>query len=345
MSTILNLAEAGYLPDGLVRIGIKRLLQKRLEREGVSNFEATRLAEQDLVDQLKSGPLAVEQDKANQQHYEIPAEFFSLVLGERRKYSACYWSKEARTLGQAEIASLEQVCERAGLRNGMQILELGCGWGSLTLWMAEHYPDSQILAVSNSRPQKEFILAECQRRGLRNVEIQTADVSLFKPEDRFDRIVSIEMFEHFRNHAELLSRIETWLKDDGKLFVHIFCHKNATYLFEPESEDDWMARYFFSGGIMPSDSLLLYYQDRLQVERHWRLSGDHYAKTAHAWLENLDRNKSQVLELFARVYGVSASKKWLQRWRIFFLSCEELFAFNSGNEWWVSHYLFSKRVH
>jgi cyclopropane-fatty-acyl-phospholipid synthase len=225
----------------------------------------------------------------------------------------------------------------------MEILELGCGWGSLTLWMGEHYPRAKITAVSNSSSQREYILKQCAERGLKNVEVLTADMNVFEPGRTFDRVVSIEMFEHMRNYKELMARVSRWLKPAGKLFVHIFVHREFPYLFEEEGAKNWMGRHFFSGGIMPSDDLLLYFQDDLAIENQWRLNGNHYRLTAEAWRKNMDSARGEIMDLFEKIYGPGEARKWFGRWRIFFMACEELFGFKEGNEWWVSHYLFAKR--
>jgi len=259
------------------------------------------------------------------------------------KYSACYWPPGVRSLDEAETAMLELTCRRAQVEDGMEILDLGCGWGSLSLWIAARYPQCRVLAVSNSHSQGSFIQSSYEQRGLHNIKVMTSDMNHFVPEKQFDRIISIEMFEHARNWERLLSRIESWLKPAGKLFVHVFSHRRLAYTFQEEGEDNWMGRYFFSAGMMPSDSLILYHQRDLAVEAHWRLSGIHYEKTARAWLANLDANREQIMSVLQDVYGSKDAKHWLQRWRIFFLACAELFGYRSGTEWIVSHYRLAKR--
>jgi cyclopropane-fatty-acyl-phospholipid synthase len=293
-----------------------------------------------FIAQLRQSPIAIRPDAANAQHYEVPAEFFRLVLGPQMKYSCALWHAGTEDLSEAEEAMLDLTCQRACLEDGQDVLELGCGWGSLSLFMARRFPNSRILAVSNSHSQKQFIDAEAARRGLANLTVVTADMNDFSTDLRFDRIVSVEMFEHMRNYAELLRRIASWSRPGALLFVHVFAHCRFAYPYEVRDATDWMAQHFFTGGVMPSDDLLLYFQESFRIRAHWRFSGVHYEKTSEAWLERLDRNKKEVLDLFAAVYGKDEARRWIVRWRVFFMACAEMFGFAGGNEWIVSHYLF-----
>lgn len=340
--SLIDLAERGVLPDSLIRIGIRRLCRLRLVEESGQGAEDRYARFWRLLEELRTSAIAIETDAANEQHYELPPGFFQLALGEHLKYSSCYYPQGTETLDQAEAAMLRLTVEHAALENGQDILELGCGWGSLTLWMASHYPDSRITAVSNSAPQREFILQQAADRGLGNVNVITADVNHFEAPDQYDRVVSVEMFEHMRNYGQLLTRVHDWLRPGGKLFVHIFCHRELMYPFEVEGEDNWMGRYFFTGGLMPAADTLLYFQDQLKLEEKWLLSGTHYQRTSEHWLQNMDRKRDQILPVLEETYGKDQAACWFQRWRMFFMSCAELFGFDDGKEWLVAHYRFQR---
>lgn len=344
MQSAIQLAEKGLIPDPLLRIGIRRLLAKRLEDCRTSTAESESDFYTQFVQHMKQAPLALHTSDANSQHYEIPTAFFKTCLGPRMKYSSCYFKTPDTTLGQAEEAMLTLTCERAQIFDGAEILELGCGWGSLSLWMAEKYPKARITAVSNSASQKSYIDSVAQSKGFKNLQIVTCDMNEFSTDQTFDRVVSVEMFEHMRNYRLLFERISSWLNDSGKLFFHIFCHAQFTYPFETEGEDDWMGKNFFTGGIMPSYSLPLAFQEHLQIERQWKVDGTHYAQTSEEWLKALDRNTKQALTVFSQNGAPDKPDVMVNRWRIFFLSCAELFRYNEGREWFVGHYLFSKRI-
>jgi cyclopropane-fatty-acyl-phospholipid synthase len=333
--------ERGWVPDGVVRLGIRRLLNQRLADVGAGNAVRTQQLRREFIAAMRGAELAPQADKANQQHYELPAAFFGTVLGEHRKYSSCYWPEGVHTLEQAEAAALALTCERAGLADGQQILELGCGWGSLSLWMAEHYPASRITALSNSASQREYIEARARARGLCNLQVLTRDMNLFDTDRRFDRIVSVEMFEHLRNWPRAFAHVARWLRPEGRFFMHVFAHVGAPYAFEARDASDWMSRHFFSGGMMPSEDLAPRCQDALRLLDRWRWDGTHYQRTAEAWLHNMDRGRRGLRPLFEATYGHEA-ELWWQRWRLFFMSVAELFGFESGQRWVVSHYLFER---
>ena len=339
----ISLAESGKIPDSLVSYGIERACAQRLReiRGQYSQDPAGELAK--FIEHLNQAPIAESTKEANQQHYELPPEFFELVLGPRKKYSGCEWSTGVSTLEEAEKVALDTVVSRAEIEPGQTILELGCGWGSLTLFMAEKSPTVAIVAVSNSASQREYIESQCRIRNLKNVRVVTADINVFEPKTRFDRIVTVEMLEHVRNYSALFAKIRNWLADDGKLFVHIFRHKDFAYLFETEGSQNWMGRHFFTGGVMPSHNLLMKAQDSLAIEREWEINGMNYAQTADAWLDNMSRNQAQIMNVLESVYGSQNAAKWYQRWRMFFIACRELFGFAEGTEWGVSHYLFKMK--
>jgi cyclopropane-fatty-acyl-phospholipid synthase len=336
------LLDRGLLPDALIRFGIRRLLAERLQSEWrkAEADPAARLEQ--WVSRLSAEPVAVETDAANRQHYEVPADFYRHVLGPHLKYSGGFWPTGAATLAESEEAMLALTTSRARIADGQAVLDLGCGWGALSLYLTERFPACRILAVSNSKSQGAFIAAEAAKRGLLNVRHQVADVNRFDTEERFDRVVSVEMFEHVRNYAVLFDRIASWLHPGGHLFVHIFCHRELTYAFEDEGAGDWMARHFFTGGLMPSAALLPAFGGPFALAEQWEVPGTHYQKTSEAWLRQLDASREPVVALFENVYGQGQGRFWLERWRIFFMACAELFGAAGGEEWRVQHYLFGR---
>lgn len=343
MKTALKLVEKGLVPKPLLRHGIRKLLRERLVEQAALYDDEPSGALDAWMQHMRSSAVAQVPELANQQHYEVPPEFFQQALGARLKYSSGFYETETSSLDQAEEAMLALTCQRAELRDGQSILELGCGWGSLTLWMAERFPESCILAVSNSAPQRQHIMDRAQERQLTNLQVITCDMNDFSTDARFDRVVSVEMFEHMRNWELLLKRVHAWLKPEAKVFLHVFAHNRYAYPFEVRDESDWMSEHFFSGGMMPCPELFRRLETPFEVEAEWRVSGTHYARTAEDWLRNLEGQRDAVLSLFRTTYGAQDAQRWYHRWRVFFLSCAELFNYRDGKEWFVAHTLLRPR--
>ena len=339
----LKLAEKGLLPDSIIRAGIRKLVKTRLDEINANNCEYGAKSLVDFIAHMNSSTIAPVPELANAQHYEVPEAFFFYCLGGHHKYSSCFWMPDTRELDEAEILALQQTCEHADIQDGQHILELGCGWGSLSLWLATHYPNAQITGVSNSNSQREYITQMAKSLGITNLTIITADMNVFDAPSTYDRVVSVEMFEHMRNWQLLYVKVAHWLKPNGKFFKHIFVHRNTPYAFNVQNEQDWMSQYFFSGGIMPSDDLPAHFQDDLKLINRWRWDGTHYEKTANAWLQNMDANRDQITPILANTYGAENVVLWRNRWRMFYMACAELFGYADGQEWWVGHYLFEKR--
>ncbi len=335
------LLSRGLIPEKVIRLSIQQLLRKRIADESKHDVAENQDHLNSLIKQLKDSPIAIETGEANRQHYELPPEFFKLVMGRWLKYSCGLWDASTKDLTASEEKMLELYLQRAGIQDGMEILELGCGWGSFSLYAAKRFPKAKFTGVSNSKPQREFIMGRAAELGIKNLEIITQDVNKLEMNRTFDRVVSIEMFEHMRNYEKLLGRISAWLKPEGRLFVHIFTHKNLAYLFEDNDASDWLTRNFFTGGIMPSDHLLFYFNKDLRVDQHWVVNGQNYQKTSEAWLANMKTHEKEIMDIFRKHYKDEA-QKWWNFWKIFFMSCAELWGFRQGNEWHVSHYLFSK---
>ncbi len=338
----IDWVEQGLVPDRVIRQGIRRLLAGRLEEIGDGDCARSAQLLESFIREMDAGPVALVPDLANAQHYEVPAELFEQVLGPRGKYSSCFWDGETTSLAEAEVKALATTCERAGLADGQEILDLGCGWGSLSLWMAEKYPGARITAVSNSHSQRRHIESRAQQAGIANLRVVTADMNDFATTQLFDRVVSVEMFEHMRNWRELFRRVCSWLQPGGRFFLHVFCHRATPYLFEDRGPSDWMSRHFFSGGLMPSDDLPLRFQEDLTLLQRWRWDGRHYERTLNAWLGNMDARRDAVTPILAETYGPENAERWRQRWRIFFMACAELFGYRQGQQWWVGHYLFER---
>lgn len=339
----MNILYTNLVPDLLLRPVLRYLISQNIKNLESMTFSIWESQRRELMEKFDNSPIAIQTQLPNIQHYEVSPEFFKLVLGERLKYSCCYWPLGVTSLDEAEDNMLELTCQRAQLEDGMTILDIGCGWGSLTLWIAEHYPACKIMAVSKSRDQIEFIETNALEKGYQNITTRVADVNQLELDIKFDRVISIEMLEHMKNYRRLLANISQFLKPNGKLFVHIFSHRLFAYEFEADDRSNWMAQTFFTGGTMPSDDLLLHYQDDLRLVDHWRISGLHYAKTLRAWLEKMNCQKLLVQEVLAKVYGRSQMVHWWVNWRLFFLACEATWAYRDGREYLVSHYLFEKR--
>ena len=330
---LLSLAESGFIPDALIKIAARYISNRRLNEQSDDENKDK------IISVLSRGVVAEKTHNANEQHYEVPPEFFNYVLGTNLKYS-CSLFDDADSLDDAEESMLKLYIDRADINDGHEVLDLGCGWGSFSLYVAERYPDINITSVSNSSDQIAYIKNEAHKKGLSNIKAFRMDVNNLELNKKFDRIVSIEMFEHLRNYKLILNYLNHALKPDGKLFIHIFCHKKLTYLYEMKNNFDWMTKYFFQGGIMPSKDIFQYFEDELEIINQWDINGNHYSKTCKAWLNNHYKNKKKILDIFEKHYD--EPKIWFNRWRIFFLSCEAFFALNNGREYFVAHYLFKK---
>ncbi len=349
---IIDLCERGLIPDGLTRLGMRQLMKQRLADEATDDGEVRSQRFNQFLGELRSSPIAIDTTAANSQHYEVPAEFFHIHLGPRLKYSCALYPTGNETLAQAEELMLQTYAERAQLQDGQRMLDLGCGWGSLSLWLAEHYPRSQVVGLSNSHGQREYIMRRAAERGLKNLTIVTGNIVEFDfgthgvaeaLGEGFDRVLSIEMFEHMKNYGLLLAKVAHWMKPEAKLFVHIFVHKLLAYHFQARDQTDWMSQYFFTGGTMPSENLLLNFQDDVRLVQQWWVSGTHYERTSNHWLAGMDQNRAQIMEVFRAGYGQEQAALWFQRWRMFYMAVAELFGYAGGNEWGVAHYLFDRR--
>ncbi len=336
----IELAENGLLPYWLLRMGIRKRVGNKLSIEQSKSTED----QLNFTKRLASSPIAQDTEAANTQHYEVPTVFYQYALGPHLKYSSAYWPEGCTTLADAEQAALELIEKRVELSNGQSVLDLGCGWGSFSLWAAPRFPQSTFLAVSNSHTQATFIREEATKRGIENLVVVTQDINAFNPQQQFDRIVSVEMLEHVRNYESLFARIASWMHQDTKMFVHVFSHRKFAYAYDADNPNEWMAKYFFTGGIMPSHALLPSFDNHLKMEKSWLLDGTHYQKTSNAWLDNMNAHQDEIRELFKETYGSDNATRWMWRWRLFFLSCAELFGYKNGSEWGVSHYILRKQA-
>jgi cyclopropane-fatty-acyl-phospholipid synthase len=332
-ATALAAGERLNLPNPVIRAAVKLLVSRTRHRLHTGN----QFTERDFAREMENVPIAIATREANDQHYDLPPDFFSFILGPQRKYSCCYYSQRDTPLTEAEEHAIAQTAAHAALADGQRILELGCGWGALSLWIARRYPASRIVAVSNSHYQRSFISKCADHEGLRNLTFEVADMNTFNPEGQFDRVISVEMFEHMSNWRELLRRISSWMTPEGALFLHLFNHCRTPYRFDATNPSDWIARHFFTGGIMPSAGLIRHFQDIVQIEEEWRWDGTHYKRTAEDWLANFERNAEPITEVMKRMYGREA-QLWRRRWRLFFHATAGLFGDSNGQEWGVSHY-------
>ncbi|KAI9020423.1 S-adenosyl-L-methionine-dependent methyltransferase [Hyaloraphidium curvatum] len=340
------LLDKGYLPDFLLRAGIRKLCGDRLAQSEQGSLVRNDEDKKRYLAMLKETPsIAIHTKEANEQHYELPTEFFKMCLGKRLKYSSCLYTSPTTTLDEAEELMLASYCEKAGVQDGQKIMDLGCGWGSLTLYLAEKYPNARITSLSNSATQRAHIEGVCRDRGFGNVRVITSDINVFEQTETFDRIISVEMFEHMKNYRALLAKVSTWLvPETGRLFVHIFAHKHFAYDYDTADDDSWMAKYFFTGGTMPSADLFLWFQEHLEVLDRWIVDGTHYQKTSEDWLKNMDAHRAEIMPLMVKTYGSQAAGyAWWNRWRVFYLACAEFFGYSAGNEWCIVHYLFKRR--
>jgi cyclopropane-fatty-acyl-phospholipid synthase len=343
LAQALAWVERGRVPDFVIRQGIRGVVRSRLKELRVGSPAEAATRDERFVALMDAAEVAPLPALANQQHYEVPAEFFGAVLGPHRKYSCCLYAPGCESLEAAEAAALAVTCQRADIDNGQDILELGCGWGSLSLWIAARYPHSRITAVSNSNSQRAYIETQARARGLDNLRIITCDMNEFAPDRQFDRIVSVEMFEHMRNWRTLLGRVALWLRNDGTFFMHVFCHRSVAYAYEDHGSGDWMSRHFFSGGMMPSDQLPSRFQQHLRLQQQWRWDGRHYQRTAEAWLANMDARRALIWPILERTYGAAQAQRWWSRWRMFFMACAEMWGYDAGRQWGVGHYLFGSQ--